>query len=474
MSQTAAAPSPALSPPWDNALAYVAARPGRSLILTLSAVALVTLTWLASGEPFVGVAVAALPIALVVVMRIPFQLCLLFLMCSFFRLPDLVPGLSALKLPKMLALATLFVMGCWAVAGRVKTFWRREFTVLIVLFIHVTISMLLSGGRDNAMAYWSDTYSKIILMVFIIAYLCTTPVRFMQAGAAMIISGIIVSFQAIYNSLNGIGLVEGTRVTIGRDIGSVLGDPNDLSLVLLFPMSFAAAFVVAPKLTWMSRLLGAFGFVIVLWAVLCTQSRGGLFGIVAILAILGLRVIKSKVLLLAIGGIALMGLFAAAGISGRSSGGAGEDGIDASAEGRLFAWQAAFDMARDHPMLGVGIDCFRANYYLYTPHWEGIAKAVHSTWFAAMAETGFLGFSIFLTLVISMLRLSLRTLKHLDRQRKAGIAVEPQVLAIAIAMPAGIISFMISGSFLTQAFTWPIYILLSLTTAVAQYASRRR
>ncbi|MEI8597435.1 hypothetical protein P4S64_06825 [Vibrio sp. M60_M31a] len=53
------------------------------------------------------------------------------------------------------------------------------------------------------------------------------------------------------------------------------------------------------------------------------------------LVFFGLRLIRSKSLLIFIAVIGLLGLFAVAGISDRQSGGAAEDGIDASAHGTL-------------------------------------------------------------------------------------------------------------------------------------------
>jgi hypothetical protein len=53
----------------------------------------------------------------------------------------------------------------------------------------------------------------------------------------------------------------------------------------------------------------------------------------------------------------------------------------------------------------------------------------------------------------------------------AGVAVPPAAFAMAAAMPAGMLSFIASGSFLTQAFTWPLYINVALTVAVAHYAT---
>jgi hypothetical protein len=41
---------------------------------------------------------------------------------------------------------------------------------------------------------------------------------------------------------------------------------------------------------------------------------------------------------------------------------------------------------------------------------------------------------------------------------------------MAQALIAGMAGFIVSGTFLTQGFTWPIYIMLALTVAVARRA----
>ncbi|MCP5978834.1 hypothetical protein NL364_30535, partial [Klebsiella pneumoniae] len=82
----------------------------------------------------------------------------------------------------------------------------------------------------------------------------------------------------IDNWFDGEGLVEGTRVTIGRAMGSVLGDPNDLSLALLFPLSFAVALAVG-RVNVVDRLIGLAGTSTILLGILFTQSRGGLLGV---------------------------------------------------------------------------------------------------------------------------------------------------------------------------------------------------
>jgi O-antigen ligase len=190
---------------------------------------------------------------------------------------------------------------------------------------------------------------------------------------------------------------------------------------------------------------------------------------VAVFGVFGARMIKSKALLIAIGVVGVMGLFAVAGISGRSSGGAAEAGaVDESAEGRLRAWGAAWRMAEARPLTGVGLNCYVSNYFYYQDWWEGFAKAVHSTWFAALAETGFPGFGVFITLVISTFRSSARSVKALSPAATVD-RYEPAAFAMAQAVLAGMAGFVVCGSFLTQAFTWPLYILLSFAVAVSRY-----
>jgi O-antigen ligase len=313
---------------------------------------------------------------------------------------------------------------------------------------------------------------KIAVMVFAIASLARRPRDFALASRSFVSAGMLIAAVAIYNRTHGIGLVEGTRVTIARDTQSVLGDPNDLSLVLLFPMSFAVSLLLTAGTPWITgRLLGLLGIVTIAMAILDTQSRGGLLGMVAVFAVFAAQRIRSKALLITLGVVGVLGLFAVAGISGRSSGGAAEAGlVDESSEGRLRAWGAAWRMALARPLTGVGLNCYVANYYAYQDWWEGFAKAVHSTWFAALAESGFPGIAVFVTMIVKTARSAARSVRALAPGR-TGADYDPAAYGLAQAVLAGIAGFVVSGSFLTQAFTWPVYILVALSVAVAGYAA---
>jgi O-antigen ligase len=180
------------------------------------------------------------------------------------------------------------------------------------------------------------------------------------------------------------------------------------------------------------------------------------------------RIIPSKTLFVFLGVIGALALYSLAGISGRASGGAAEEGIDESAMGRIYAWEAAYKMALDNPVLGVGLDNFYYNYFFYSPHWDGLNHAVHSTWFGVLAETGFIGLIVFLLFIYQLLKCARQTLTFIDGRAD----IPPYLRSMSLAVYSGLIGTFVSGTFLTQGFVWPIYILASLTIAVSQIASQ--
>jgi len=360
-------------------------------------------------------------------------------------------------------------------SGRLAVKIPREHATFLVFFALVTLGLLLATNRGAAIGTWTGSYVKIAIMTFAITWLATEPRDFRLTAYVVVAAGMVVAAVALFNKANGLELVEGTRVTIGRSIGSMLGDPNDLSLVLLFPASFALALLLTRGSGWMAKLYGLAAFCLIVAAVIATQSRGGLLGLLAVSGVFGYRLVRNKVLLFAVGGVALVVLVAAAGISSRASGGAHEEGIDESAMGRVYAWQAAMSMAVHNPLTGVGLDNFIENYWEHSPHWDGKNHAVHSTWFGVLGETGVLGFIAFVTMVTVTVRSALwccKTLKpdRLTRPNKDDIAA----YVMAQAVLSGLAGFCVSGTFLTMGFTWPIYILLALTAAVANYARQKR
>jgi O-antigen ligase len=447
------------------------AAPGQALLAAVASIAC-ALAAVAAGSPWMLPAAGCVPIAAIAALWVPFPSVVLFIVFSFFRIHEAFPVLFPLYIPQLLALSSLGALGWHMVlTGRVRPYWRRELSLLTVFFGIVLIGgVLLSSNRTAAQQYFLDVYVKIIIMTLATAWLLRRPHHFRLASNGICLAGALISGVALYNKANGIGLVEGTRVTIGRELGSVLGDPNDLSLALMFPMAFSLSLILTPGLSRVSRLIGLCSAVLALLAVIATQSRGGLLGVMTVWGIYAWQRVRNRALLATGGGAAALVLYAAAGISGRESGGAAEAGIDASSMGRLWAWQAAWRMALADPLTGVGLNNFYFNYFFYSSHWDGLNHAVHSTWFGVLAETGFLGLAVFVALLVTLCLSARRSLRHLG----SCDAPPPSLQAAASAGLAGLLGTAVSGTFLTQGFTWPLYILAAFVTAIAQWCEEDR
>lgn len=433
--------------------------------------ALAALPVLLLPHPAALLPLAIIPLGLIFILKKPFVVVLIFILFSFFRLHEVFPQLDPIKIPMLTALGSYFVLG-WHIVltQKVKMYWRREHTIFARFFGWVVIGIAFSSFPPTAFGSFTSVYVKIGIMVLAISWLMTEHWHFKLAHFLIICSGLAVGYVTLYNNANGIGMVEETRVTIP---GTSLGDPNDLSLVLSFPMSYAIAFAATRGTGKIRTLLGLAGFVVFISAIIATQSRGGLLATVAVLGIFGLRIIKSKLLLISIGSFALMILVAAAGISDRKSGGAAEDGVDESAMGRIHAWEAAFFMGLRNPMTGVGLSLFLDNYWNYATHSraEGKAHVTHSTWFQVLAETGFVGLGLFLFLIFTIFMSVRSSLERLDRN-KGSPKYDPHLTAITMGTYAGLVGFCVSGSFLSQGFLWPIYIITSIAIAIANYMDK--
>ncbi|MCW8332048.1 O-antigen ligase family protein [Photobacterium sp. SDRW27] len=424
----------------------------KQLLIALTSTLLIFIVWLQQGNLILLVSVL---FALPFVINQAFLVCTGFIIFSYFRIHEAFPVLMPLHIPQLLALASLAGLGWQLWLKRETIIWQKLHTQLVIFSVWVFVSCIMATNRGEAFANFNGNFIKIFIMVFAISWLPTKLSQLKMIPVLLIFSGLCIGLLALYNKANGIGLVEGTRVTIGRDIGSMLGDPNDLALVLQFPVAFALAYSFHGA-RW-QRGLTFIILIILIMSILATQSRGGLLGIASGIFTLTLLKSRSIIMPIILSSIGLFLLVLFAGISDRSSGGAAESGVDESAMGRLYAWQAAINMALANPFTGVGLNNFYFNYYFYSPHWDGKNHAVHSTWLQITGETGFAGLVLFLLMVIGALKVSYLLLKRLENH---------EMKPLAQGLWLGMLSFCVSGTFLTQGTTWPLYILIGLLLAL--------
>ena len=429
------------------------------IILTL----VISLTMMVLPHPLLFVILALIPIGLFVVVRLSVVMVLLFIIFLFFRIHEAFPLLMPFKLPLLLALASLFVFAMRMFIFRdMKVDWPKELTVFTIFLFVIFLGIVFAQNRPEAIKYMKETYIKIYLMTLIGYWMLNKPSEFKTLLMMILIAGLMIALKAISNKVLGIGLIEGTRVTIAREIGSALGDPNDLSLVLMFPLAYAISTFLHTQKKAMKYFAG-FITILLITSIILTQSRGGVLGVTGIVGFYSYHHIKSKAAFISISVIAFVAMLSVAGVSDRQTTQANEGELDASAQGRLHAWEAAWGMALDNPVVGVGMENYYYNYYYYTPKWTGKNHVVHSTWFNVMAETGFTGFGLFMGLLFMLYK----------RSREIARDVRPdtpnEIAIMSHASTPALIGFCIAGTFLTQSYTWPLYLQMVIILALFRY-----
>ena len=120
--------------------------------------------------------------------------------------------------------------------------------------------------------------------------------------------------------------------------------------------------------------------------------------------------------------------------------------LDNSAERRLNAWKFAFVLAKNYPATGGGFEVFTPELFeKYVPGLEFAGP--HSCYFQMMGEHGFVGFGLFLTLLISCW-LSLRRLHRIARLVPSLEWMTPYTQMLQVSL----LGFMVSGAFLACAY----------------------
>jgi probable O-glycosylation ligase (exosortase A-associated) len=144
-----------------------------------------------------------------------------------------------------------------------------------------------------------------------------------------------------------------------------------------------------------------------------------------------------------------------------------EETRDASATGRIQAWQTAWNIAVDNPLTGAG---FRALWHegIWLKYYRGEILAVrdaHSLYFELLEEHGFLGLGIYLLVLVS----TLMSLRHI-RKRWRGHPEHGVLANYAEMTQLGLYPFMVAGAFLTVAY-FDLYFAFVATSAVLRRLS---
>ncbi len=391
--------------------------------------------------------------------------CSVFFVFSVFRLHEVSVELYDFRIPFFLALIGSLSLIIKIMLKKIDIYSCREMNYFYAFSVLIIICVPFAIDRALAFNVLTSHYLKIFIIFFMVVLTIRSNIDFLRLISMIIASGCFISLLTIRNKIYGLHLVEQTRVTLGGLPEGVLSDPNDLALILLFPLSFSISLFVTPTGSFFNRLVGFVSTFLLIAAVVATESRGGLYGVVAVLIYFISIKVKSKRMLFVVALILGVFFYQVAHIGSRITTQSPEGQIDESAQIRLDAWKAAMNMAIHHPLFGVGPGGFMDNFQTYSWAEDNHPRAVHSLWFGVMAETGFLGFFVFLGcayMALESVRYNQRMVNSLDPVR---YPVTSLYSFIARGLYGGLIGFFVSSSFLSSLYSWSFYMFFALSIA---------
>lgn len=433
-----------------GAILGVVALAGLALGLAFLAVGLQRATSLLLGMAFLVPALLNLPLAVV-------------LWAPFSFLPPLeFVGVAPTAAAVAILLAWLPAMRDRA--GAIRAALRLHAPLLAtagLLLGWVTVSLSWATAPDSgASTVWQWWFAGA---AFAIAVSSVTTARHLRMLVVALVAGAVGSAvigfagESLASSASALELAAEDR----RRLGSFLDDPNYVAAGLVAAIVLATGLVSRGRPVVNGALMAA--VVLLAAAFAATESRGALVAaaVAAVAALVLYTGRRSQVLLFFAAAVGVAAFFFA------TTPDAWErvSEFDSTGSGRSSLWKVAWRITEDHPVAGVGLGNFveEAPGYTRQPGQLEVVRNVaerphvtHNVYLQFLAETGFVGVSLFVALVLSCMRAGWRAALVFDRKGDRDMA------ALARACLVALIAFAAASAFISNGNDVRLWLLLAL------------
>ena len=357
----------------------------------------------------------------------------------------------AYNFPVAMIVAVPTLVGAFFTSKTNRRFMTRETALLLMLWVWICVTLYHASHTPILADHQAEAQtqliviSKVLLMTFLMIRLTTSKERLRYL---MLVTALCFGVLAIKGGV--FGIMTGGQYRVFGPPDSFIADNNDFGLAMniALPMLF---FLGRDEKNKKLRMLLQISVVFGVMSVLLTYSRGALLGLGVVLV--GLAV-KTRHKFLAGFSLAMLALlvmsFAPQAWSDRMNNFFAGN-LDQSAEQRLASWGFAWNLAKEFPITGGGLQTFTPQLfsrYSETQVPGGFASSgPHSIYFQVLGEQGFVGLGLFLALIASCW-FSLRRMRRLSRRLPFLQWAEPYTHMLEV----GLLGFMVSGAFLGRAY----------------------
>jgi O-antigen ligase len=410
---------------------------------------------------------------------LPFFVLLFYIFMEYGRPQTLLKFLKPLHLSGI-AIAVLALL--ITLSGKVKL---REKQTLLYLFLLV---QMVVHGPIAVNNYWALMIFIDMVMNFVVF---VSLIHFVDDREKY--EKLIRIWLGIHVFLAIVGIVKH-----GKGIGGFLGDENDLCMTLNMIIPFS--FVLALDATGRKRILYLGLTCLFLFTIMVTESRGGFVGLLATSIYCWFRT-KRKLLTAMILGI--LTVFAVAMAPSpywhevRSI--TAEGTHKGTGEARLYTWKIGWQIFLENPIIGVGQGNFPWVFGKYEKevtdsdapfHGRSVAgRAAHSIYFTMLPELGLVGtftilgmiFFCFKDINVVKRRWVPRKSAKADDVSAAGLrnalktpgygSASTQPYFIALALEGGLISYLVSSSFISTLYYPNLWILMGFIISLRRIAA---
>lgn len=345
-------------------------------------------------------------------------------------IPTLVGTIFAVKNRNIFTRETLILAALW--------------TWFAVTTVYVLITPAFAGHAVDARAHLEEV-SKILLMTFVTLLLITS-----REKLRLLILVIIASFgvRALVGAV--FFAATGGQYRIWGPEGTFLADNNDFALGLNMTIPMFVYFARSEPRRWL-RIVVHVLLVCVVICVIGTYSRGGLIGLAVVTVALMLKSRRKAVSLFLVA-VALFCLLTFATLQWKERMGDFVHGrLDESAQERIAAWQAGWNLARAYPLTGGGFDVYTDSNvivrYLPSDRPDAVLHGPHSIYFQMVGEQGFVGLALFL-LLLAGCYLRLRKLRRASVRHDDTSWMPPYAAMFEISL----LAYMTNGATLGRAY----------------------
>ncbi len=279
--------------------------------------------------------------------------------------------------------------------------WSRSSSLLFLFACWAYITTFVAANPVDSQFRFFEALFKSVLLYFMITNALKTKKDLELLVGSLIITFLGVGAVSIYQTR---GISEASAKIRLLGIGA-FSNSNDIAalMVMIFPFGFMA--FMRKETSRAFKAIAALLMAVDLWCLVLSESRGAMLALAMAMAVYVALKIKNKYLTVATVVLSLLAAPIFSKLSNRSA----EDTAESSSS-RLTYIKTGLNMAVRNPIFGVGYESYEENFERYATEilYEWGHRTAHNSWILALAETGFVGFGLFVALFVTAMRLAWR------------------------------------------------------------------